>query len=126
MADSQPLTEEERAELEALRAEKAAREQAARDAAERAELEALRAEQAAAEAAPAPVSAPAPAPQPAAQPTPQPAPDAVDAEIAAARARGRELMEPDDDLNMPLPQKVLIVFFVLVFAYGIYRMFLAH
>ncbi|MCF2621969.1 hypothetical protein [Collinsella tanakaei] len=55
MADQQtaPLTDEERAELEALRAEKAAREQAERARRERAELEALRAEQRAAEA-PAP------------------------------------------------------------------------
>ena len=47
MADTSttPLTEDERAELEALRAEKARREQEARDRAERAELEALRAEQ---------------------------------------------------------------------------------
>lgn len=50
MADTptRPLTEDERAELEALRAEKARREQEARDRAERAELEALRAEQVAA------------------------------------------------------------------------------
>ena len=42
MADNNGLTDEERAELEQLRAEKAARERAARDAAERAELEHLR------------------------------------------------------------------------------------
>lgn len=46
MADtaSTPLTEEERAELEALRAEKARREEEERIRVERAELEALRAE----------------------------------------------------------------------------------
>ena len=49
--DARPLTDEERAELEALRAEKARR--------ERAELEALRADQAAAPATPAPAPAPA-------------------------------------------------------------------
>ena len=59
MADNNGLTDEERAELEQLRAEKAAREQAARD--------------------------------------------------AEARERGRALMEPDeDDLKMPLGQKVVI------------------
>ena len=47
--DTAPLSDEERAELEALRAEKAAREQAERARRERAELEALRAERAASE-----------------------------------------------------------------------------
>lgn len=45
-----PLSDEERAELEALRAEKARREEEERARKERAELEALRAEQAAADA----------------------------------------------------------------------------
>ena len=46
MADeARPLSDDERAELEALRAEKAARLQREQDARERAELEALRAEQ---------------------------------------------------------------------------------
>ena len=59
MADNNGLTDEERAELEQLRAEKAERAQAARD--------------------------------------------------AEARERGRALMEPDeDDLKMPLGQKVVI------------------
>lgn len=49
--DTAPLSDEERAELEALRAEKAAREQAERARRERAELEALRAEPAPARAA---------------------------------------------------------------------------
>ena len=44
MADNDGLTEAERAELEQLRAEKAAREEASHQAAERAELERLRAE----------------------------------------------------------------------------------
>ena len=42
--DSTPLSDDERAELEALRAEKARREEAERARRERAELEALRAE----------------------------------------------------------------------------------
>ena len=87
MADNNGLTDEERAELEQLRAEKAARERAARDAAERAELERLRRQKArgAAERAQA-------------------------RRDAEARERGRALMEPDDDdLRMPLGQKVVIL-----------------
>ena len=62
--DTAPLTDEERAELEALRAEKAAR--------ERAELEALRAEMS---DEPEPASAPDPGQAPAAPPaTPAPTP----------------------------------------------------
>lgn len=87
MADKTGLTDEERAELEQLRAEKAAREQAARDAAERAELERLRSERARSEAE-----------------------RAAEARDAEARERGRELMEPDDDdLKMPLGQKIVIL-----------------
>lgn len=87
MADNAGLTDEERAELEQLRAEKEAREQASRDAAERAELERLRAQRACSEAER----------------------DQI-AREAAARERGRKLMEPDeDDLRMPLGQKVVIL-----------------
>ena len=94
MADNNGLTDEERAELEQLRAEKAAREQASRDAAERAELERLRAQRAASEAER----------------------EAV-ARDAAARERGRKLMEPDeDDLKMPLGQKIVILAIVVVAA----------
>lgn len=87
MADRTGLSDEERAELEELRAEKAAREQAARDAAERAELERLRRQRAEGEAD-----------------------RARAARDAEARERGRALMEPDDDdLRMPLGQKVVIL-----------------
>ncbi|WP_072370221.1 hypothetical protein [Thermophilibacter mediterraneus] len=87
MADRTGLTDEERAELEELRAEKAARAQAARDAAERAELERLRGERARSEA--------------------EREQAARDAE---ARERGRALMEPDDDdLRMSLGQKIVIL-----------------
>ena len=88
MADTtQALSDEERAELEVLRAEKARREQAQAAAAERAELEALKAEAA------------------------RTAEEAEHARaIAEARERGRKMMEPDeDDLSMPLGQKVVIV-----------------
>ncbi|MDM8163042.1 MULTISPECIES: hypothetical protein [Collinsella] len=109
--DARPLTDEERAELEALRAEKARR--------ERAELEALRAEEAAAVP-----PAPAPAPQPAsaarqapAAPAPAPraaAPDKpVVAEDPAERTFGQRMVlsdtEDEDGLpSMPPAQKIVI------------------
>ena len=49
MPENTPLSDEERSELEKLRAEKAAREEAQAAARERAELERLKAEQAASE-----------------------------------------------------------------------------
>lgn len=78
--ESQPLSDEERAELEELRAEKARREAREEARREREELAALRAERAKAEIASnaASASAPAPAPKPAAAkpapaaPKPQP------------------------------------------------------
>ncbi|MBM6907878.1 hypothetical protein [Collinsella intestinalis] len=109
--DARPLTDEERAELEALRAEKARR--------ERAELEALRAEEAAAVP-----PAPAPAPQPAsaarqapaaAAPAPRAAaPDKpVVAEDPAERTFGQRMVlsdtEDEDGLpSMPPAQKIVI------------------
>lgn len=109
--DARPLTDEERAELEALRAEKARR--------ERAELEALRAEGAAAVP-----SAPASAPQPAsaarqapAAPATAPraaAPDKpVVAEDPAERTFGQRMVlsdtEDEDGLpSMPPAQKIVI------------------
>lgn len=70
--ESQPLSAEERAELEELRAEKARREAQEEARREREELAALRAERKKAEEAAAKVaSEPAPAPKPAA-PKPQP------------------------------------------------------
>lgn len=73
--EAMPLTDEERAELEQLRAEKAAREEAERARRERAELEELR-RAARAEAAPAPTPEAAPparrprrADEPACEPT---------------------------------------------------------
>lgn len=70
--ESQPLSAEERAELEELRAEKARREAQEEARREREELAALRAERAKAEEAAAKVaSEPAPAPKP--EPAPKPA-----------------------------------------------------
>ncbi len=95
--DARPLSEEERAELEALRAEKAEREARERAARERAELEALRAEREAS--------------QPRAQqpkPTKCAAQTEEDRRIQEARERGARLMEPDDNLRMPIGQKIVL------------------
>lgn len=117
MADqnSTPLTDEERAELEALRAEKAAREEAERARKERAELEALRAESKKAEQA---ESAPAPAPQPKRQ---TPAPRPADHE---PRTFGQRMVmtpeETDDDgiPKMPPAQKIIILIVMVCFIGG--------
>lgn len=117
-----PLTDDERAELEALRAEKARR--------ERAELEALRAEQEAAEAAapvtepapPAPQTVPAPAPQPAAPPAPAPAAAPAPAPAASPvepDTFGKRMVlsqgEDEDGIpEMPPAQKILIAICLIV------------
>jgi hypothetical protein len=99
MADeARPLSDDERAELEALRAEKAARLQREQDARERAELEALRAEQKA--------QRPQPQRQQQASRSQQEAEE--DRRIREQRERGAKLMEPDDDLRMPLGQKIVL------------------
>ena len=104
MADNE-LTDEERAELEALRAEKAQREEAAAAARERAELEALRAERDAAAAAREEREREA----------------ATDARIQEIRDRNAKIMEPGDDLSMPLGQKItLIVIFGIVIAVSLW------
>lgn len=81
-----PLTDEERAELEALRAEKAAQEEAERARRERAELARLKAERERRER--------------------ESVQDARDREL---RERNAKLMEPDEDLNMPLGQKIVLI-----------------
>lgn len=92
MAEDTGLSDQERAELEALRAEKAAREKASQAQAERAELERLRAQRNADQAERAQME-----------------------RDAAARERGRKLMEPDDDdLTMSVGQKVVIAAVLLV------------
>lgn len=120
------LTDAERVELEALRAEKERRElEALRAEKERRELEALRAEKTRATQAEAQAEAEAAAAEAAAA--------AEDAQLVAAqqraarkaaqqeveqirriqeqRAKGRALMEPDEDdedIRMPLGQKIVI------------------
>lgn len=92
--DSTPLSDDERAELEALRAEKARREEAERARRERVELEALRAE---------------------AKPSQRPSskPDAVAAQDSADKTFGQRMVtssEIDDDglPAMPPAQKIII------------------
>lgn len=100
--ESQPLSDEERAELEELRAEKARREAQEEARRERDELAALRAErakaeEAAANAAPAPKPAPAPAPKPAAA---KPAPAAAKPQPKkAARPKPAEPTPSRDEMT---------------------------
>lgn len=89
--ESQPLSAEERAELEELRAEKARREAQEEARREREELAALRAEREKAEEAAAKVaSGPAPAPKPA--PAPQPA--AAKSAPAAPKPQSKKAAHP--------------------------------
>ncbi len=89
--DTKPLTDEEREELEALRREKAQREEASRAAQERAELERLKREREKAQR------------------------DAEeDRRIREVRERNAKIMEPDDDLKMPLGQKIVLVGIIAV------------
>ena len=91
MTDEQtPLTPAERAELEQLRAEKQERERAEQIRRERAELEQLRAERAAQDRGPQ-----------------------VDG-ATGRRAESRSIMEPGDDLSMPIGQKIVLVVLALV------------
>ncbi len=139
MADSKnaPLTDEERAELEELRAEKARREERARARRERAELEQLRAEKersrAAGDADGSAAAAPATAPakkrakkpegvtatdaQPArkapaqARPKPkgQPAPAASQKKSFGVRMVTSDTVDDDEIPGMPPAQKLIIV-----------------
>ncbi len=114
------LTDVERVELEALRAEKERRElEALRAEKERAELEALRSEktraaqaaaQAEAEAAAAEDAQLVAAQQRAARKAAQQEAEQI-RRIQEQRAKGRALMEPDEDdedIKMPLGQKIVI------------------
>ena len=138
MADSQiaPLTDEERAELEELRAEKARREEEERARRDRAELEALRAERAAA-AAEVEADAQAEVKTAAAQPVrPSVAsatvrPTASPSESSAPREKtfGQRMVtsaSTDDDgiPSMPPAQKIIIaVCLLLVVAFALWSIF---
>ena len=102
--DMHTLSEDERAELERLRQEKKLREAQAQAAAERAELERLRAEQAQAKSIEQ---------------------ERKEAEhIAEVRARGAK---PDeDDLRMPIGQKIVIISVVLLAILFFITTFVVH
>ncbi|MGN0286167.1 MAG: hypothetical protein ACI4B6_00655 [Atopobiaceae bacterium] len=132
--DSRPLSDEERAELEQLRAEKARRQQEERDRRERAELEQLRAQKRQAQKeGHATSSYDNEPPMKSAEQLEeererreQQRVEAIrDARDAELRERGREFMEPGDDLRMPKGQKlvilgvvVVVVIFVLMSVFG--------
>ena len=127
--ESQPLSAEERAELEELRAEKARREAQEKARREREELAALRAErakaeEAAANAAPAPKPAaakPAPtAPKPqlkkAAHPKPvEPKPSRDEMTFAQRMVTSKEPTAEDEIPGMAPAQKIIIVLALIAF-----------
>lgn len=124
--ESQPLSAEERAELEELRAEKARREAQEEARREREELAALRAERAKAEeatakaaAAPAPKPAPvAPKPQPkiAARPKPaEPKPSRDEMTFAQRMVTSKEPTGENEIPGMAPAQKIIIVLALIAF-----------
>lgn len=131
--ESQPLSAEERAELEELRAEKARREAQEEARREREELAALRAERAKAEeavakAASAPAPAPAPAaakptpvaprPQPKKAPRPKPAepkPSRDEMTFAQRMVTSKEPTAENEIPGMAPAQKIIIVLALIAF-----------
>lgn len=131
--ESQPLSVEERAELEELRAEKARREAQEEARREREELAALRAEraraeEAAAKVAPAPVPAPKPAaakptpaapkPQPKKAPRPktaEPKPSRDEMTFAQRMVTSKEPTGENEIPGMAPAQKIIIVLALIAF-----------
>lgn len=131
--ESQPLSVEERAELEELRAEKARREAQEEARREREELAALRAEraraeEAAAKVAPAPVPAPEPAaakptpaapkPQPKKAPRPktaEPKPSRDEMTFAQRMVTSKEPTGENEIPGMAPAQKIIIVLALIAF-----------
>lgn len=133
--ESQPLSDEERAELEELRAEKARREEQEKARREREELAALRAERAKAEEAAAnavPAPKPVPAPRPAAAkpapaaPKPQPkkaarpksaepAPSRDEMTFAQRMVTSKEPTGENEIPGMAPAQKIIIVLALIAF-----------
>ena len=124
--ESQPLSAEERAELEELRAEKARREAQEEARREREELAALRAErtkaeEAAAKPAPAPAPKPAPAapkPQPKKSARPKPAEPKLSRDEMTFAQRMVTSKEPTGKNEIPgmaPAQKIIIVLALIAF-----------
>lgn len=120
--ESQPLSDEERAELEELRAEKARREEQEKARREREELAALRAERAKAEEAAAKAaSEPAPAapkPQRKKAVRPKPAdskPSRDEMTFAQRMVTSKEPVDEDDIPGMPPAQKLIIALALIGF-----------
>lgn len=127
--ESQPLSDEERAELEELRAEKARREAQEEARREREELAALRAErakaeEAAANAAPAPKpaaakpapSAPKPQPKKVAHPKPaEPMPSRDEMTFAQRMVTSKEPTGENEIPGMAPAQKIIIVLALIAF-----------
>ena len=124
--ESQPLSAEERAELEELRAEKARREAQEQARREREELAALRAErekaeEAAAKPAPAPASKPvpvAPKPQPKKAARPKPAEPKLSRDEMTFAQRMVTSKEPTGENEIPgmaPAQKIIIVLALIAF-----------
>ena len=90
------LSDDERAELEQLRREKAARERAESDARERAELERLRKER-----------------------------QELDSEAEAERRieAARQRMEPGEDLRMPVAQRIIVIACCVLLAVFVWYLF---
>ena len=110
---SQPLSAEERAELEELRAEKARREAQEEARREREELAALRAEREKAEEAAAKgtaVPAPAPAPKPV-----EPKPSRDEMTFAQRMVTSKEPTGENEIPGMAPAQKIIIVLALLAF-----------
>lgn len=122
--ESQPLSAEERAELEELRAEKARREAQEEARREREELAALRAEREKAEEvaanatfAPAPApTAPKPQPKKAAHPKPvEPKPSRDEMTFAQRMVTSKEPTGENEIPGMAPAQKIIIVLALLAF-----------
>ena len=128
--EASPLSDDERAELEALRAEKARREEEERARRERAELEALRAEQQRADAAktreaerPAQVAPAKAAPRPAStQEKPVVDPDHLT--FGQKMVLGDTSDDDDDIPGMPPAQKLIVGLALLFVVVGAAWMFL--
>lgn len=116
--ESQPLSAEERAELEELRAEKARREAQEEARREREELAALRAERAKAEEAavkPAP-TAPKPQPKRATRPKPvEPKPSRDEMSFAQRMVTSKEPTGENEIPGMAPAQKIIIVLALIAF-----------